>query len=174
MMHFPETQNGRITGTTLGGVTDSYQYDALGQLSVYATSYNGSEVFRVEYTRDDIGRISEKRETRYGTTFTEGYGYDAAGRLETVTRNGTLVSQYTYDENGNRISHWTPDGTVTATYDDQDRLLTYGDASYTYTAAGELRTKTDPSGTTTYDYDTLGNLRRLDLPDGTVIGKSSP
>ncbi len=170
----PETitrdpQNGRITGTTLGGVTDSYQYDALGQLSVYSASYNGSEVFRVEYTRDDIGRISEKRETRYGTTFTEGYGYDTAGRLETVTRNGTLVSQYTYDANGNRLSHWTPDGTDTGSYDDQDRLLTYGDGTYTYTAAGELLTKTDPSGTTTYDYDPLGNLRRVDLSDGTVI-----
>ncbi len=86
-----------------------------------------------------------------------------------MTRNGTLVSQYTYDPNGNRLSHWTPDGTDTGSYDDQDRLLAYGDGTYTYTAAGELLTKTDPSGTTTYDNDPLGNLRRVDLPDGTVI-----
>jgi YD repeat-containing protein len=61
------------------------------------------------------------------------YGYDLAGRLWQVLRNGTLVARYIYDSNGNRIEVQGELGGATATYDDQDRLLTCGNASYTYT-----------------------------------------
>ena len=121
------------------------------------------------YIGDDLGRIVT--ETIDGVTTTYGYAYDLAGRLTDVTRDAVAVAQYTYDANGNRLSHATPTTSVTGTYDDQDRLLSYGTASYTYADSGELETKVDSATdeTTSYEYDALGNLRAVVLPDGTVI-----
>ena len=41
------------------------------------------------FTRDKLGRITTKTETIQGVTDNYAYGYDTAGRLETVTKNGT-------------------------------------------------------------------------------------
>jgi RHS repeat-associated protein len=121
--------------------------------------------------RDKLGRITDKNETLAGTTTSWHYAYDIAGRLTDVQQNGTLVSHYEYDGNGNRTRAQYPllAADLAATYDDQDRMLTYGPNSYTYTANGELASKTNAGGTTTYNYDVLGNLRSVTLPGGTVI-----
>jgi YD repeat-containing protein len=134
--------------------------------------------YQTGYTRDALGRITEKREIIEGNTKTYGYTYDTAGRLTEVKENGTVVSTYAYDANGNRIGHASTSLSTGATgeVDAQDRLTRYGDGSasltnraYTYTANGELKTQIDGSGTTTYDYDVLGNLRKAKLPDSTTI-----
>ena len=108
-------------------------------------------------------------ETVGGATTTYDYGYDAVGQLIEVKRNHVVVTQYTYDPNGNRLSKTGPGLNETGTYDDQDRLLTYGTATHTYTAHGELKTKVQGGQTTTYSYDALGNLRQVALPDGRAI-----
>lgn len=154
-----------LTGTTLGGITDSWTFNAFAELSGYSAAYNAANVFDATYTRDKFGRITQKVETVDGVTETWDYTYDAAGRLATVTLNGGQVVTYSYDLNGNRQS----DGTNTATYDAQDRLLTYGPNIYTYTPNGELMTKTTSGQTTTYTYDALGNLMAVTLPDTTAI-----
>src|SRR5439155_6285957 len=96
-----------------------------------------------------------------------------AGRLEMVTRNGQLVSSYTYDSNSNRQTRTTSTGMTSYTYDAQDRLTTWSLApdtwNLTYTANGELQSKSNGTETTTYQYDVLGNLRHVTLPDGTNI-----
>lgn len=97
------------------------------------------------------------------------YAYDAAGRLQSVSRNGDLVVRYMYDANGNRLQEEGERGFFTATYDDQDRLLTHAGATYTYAPDGSLATKTAGGQRTTYDYDSLGNLTRVVLPDNRVI-----
>jgi RHS repeat-associated protein len=121
------------------------------------------------YTRDTLGRIVTRVETIQGSTTTWEYGYHAAGRLESVTKNGLVASQYAYDANGNRLVKQTPAVHEIGTYDAQDRMLTYAGASYTYTANGETLTKTDATGTTSYQYDVFGNLLGVDLPTGTQI-----
>ncbi len=98
------SQNGLLTGTTLGNVTDSWGYNNFAEPTSYSASVSGSAVFSQTFTRDKLGRITTKTETIQGVTDTYAYGYDAAGRLETVTKNGSLISQYTYDANGNRLS----------------------------------------------------------------------
>jgi len=129
----------------------------------------GTNVFDVQITRDDLGRITQRIETVDGITRVFEYGYDLAGRLWQVGRNGDLVVRYTYDSNGNRIAAVGEAGTVAATYDDQDRLLTYNGATYTYTANGELATRTVGGATTSYVYDTLGSLMQVTKPNGDVI-----
>ena len=160
-----DAQNGLVTGSTLGTVTDTIGYNGFGESMSYTASVSGSSVFDLQYQRDNLGRITQKTETIDGITTTFDYLYDAAGRLEEVLENGTSLVTYTYDNNSNR----TQAGTLSATYDDQDRLLTYGTAAYTYTANGELQTRTDGGLTTTYNYDVLGNLLSVTLPDGTQI-----
>ena len=163
--------NGVVTGTDIGNVSDSVALNTFGELSNYTAQYSGSDLLDISYTRDKLGRIETRTETAGGTTADYSYMYDLAGRLTEVRKDGTLISEYSYDNNGNRLSHTTPSGTVSGIYDDQDRLLTYGNYTYTYTANGELLTKTDTATgeVTSYDYDVLGNLRSVTLPDGTLI-----
>jgi len=164
-----DPQHGRITGTTLGTVTTARGYNGFGEPANDSAAYDTTPLYDVTYTRDPLGRITQKAETLEGSTTTYAYSYDAAGRLVTVQEDGTPVATYAYGPNGNRLSKVTPSGTETGTYDAQDRMLTYGDASYTYTANGELATQTVGGQTTTYHYDVLGNLITVDLPDGTPI-----
>lgn len=119
--------------------------------------------------RDKLGRITERIETISGIAATYGYVYNTAGRLVQISKNGSVISAYAYDQNGNRLGKTDAIGTTAGTYDAQDRLLTYGANSYTYTANGELLTKTNASGTTTYSYHVLGNLTAVTMPDGTLI-----
>jgi RHS repeat-associated protein len=166
-----DPQNDLLTGTSLGGVTDVVGYNMFGEAISYQASYNGGSLFQQDDTRDDLGRIIHRAETVGGITQTYDYGYDPAGRLTQVKRDGTVVSQYAYDANGNRTNFTGSGGTVNGAYDAQDRLLTYGNNTYSYTAAGELQSKTDTATprTTTYSFDALGNLRGATLPGGTQI-----
>ena len=86
-----------------------------------------------------------------------------------MTKDGSVISAYAYDQNGNRLGKTDSIGTTAGTYDAQDRLLTYGTNSYSYTANGELQSKTNPQGATNYTYDVLGNLTAVTLPGGTLI-----
>lgn len=162
-------QNGLLTGSTLGNVTDSLSYNTFGEPTNYQAAYSGATFFNAQYTRDNLGRITQKVETIQGATDTFEYSHDLAGRLTEVKKNGTVIASYSYDSNGNRLSLTTFTGTVNGTYDDQDRLLSYGSATYTYSANGELASKTVGGQTTTYSYDALGNLLAVTLPGGTHI-----
>lgn len=140
-------KGGLITGTTQGSA-------ALGWV----------------YTRDKLGRVVTREETRNGVKTSYGYRYDPAGRLVEITTNGQVTDTWGYDPNGNRISH---NGQTIAQYDDQDRLTRHTDGGtqrdYGYTANGELLTKTEGNAVTRYAYDVLGNLRQVTLPgQGTI------
>jgi len=161
--------SGRVIGTSLGNLTDSYSYDQYGDAASYQAAYAGNTFFGVSITRDGAGRISQRAETYFGATTTDGYTYDSAGRLASVSRNGTTVSTYTYDANGNRLSQTTPSGAVAGSYDADDRLQSYGAVTYTYGGDGALRSKQGPDGLTSYTYDALGNLRTVVLPTGRTV-----
>lgn len=164
-------QNGLLTNTILGAVTTSHQYSGFAELDSEQADYTDTttstvtNLYNATFTRDKLGRITQKTESVSGTSTVYDYGYDTAGRLDQVTTNGTVSSSYGYDTNGNRSSH----NTITGTYDEQDRLLTYGTASYSYTSNGELLSKTDTGLTTNYTYDVIGNLTNVTLPGGMAI-----
>jgi RHS repeat-associated protein len=160
---------GFIERDSLSGILGEWSYDAKGALASYTAAVSGDTLFRTSYARDSLSRITELTEVVEGDTTVAEFPYDDAGRLETVTRNGTLTASYEYDANGNRLELTTQGGTVTGTYDDQDRLTSYGSATYTYGRNGELAEKVVGTDTTRYTYDALGNLTAVTLPDGTEI-----
>lgn len=162
-------QNGLVTGSALGGITDALNYNGFGEVTQYEASINGAALYSTSYTRDKLGRITRKEERIAGNISTYDYEYDLIGRLSGVKLDGATTASYTYDANGNRLNKRSGGQTINGTYDDQDRLLTYGDASYTYTANGELLTKIQDGQANHYRYDVLGNLTRIILPDGRQI-----
>jgi RHS repeat-associated protein len=162
-------QTGLLSGTTLDNLTDTWTYNGFGERVSYNATYGGAGLLARQYARDKLGRITAITETVGGATDVYSYTYDLAGRLTSAWKNGGPQGSYTYDSNGNRLSHTGPGGTVTGTYDDQDRLTQYGATSYAYTASGELLSKSVAGQTTTYSYDALGNLTAVTLPGGTQI-----
>jgi RHS repeat-associated protein len=164
-----DAQNGLLSGSSIGTLTDAWTYNSFGEPLSHAATYGGADVFNQRYARDDTGRIAQKSETIAGVTSQYSYGYDAVGRLTDVTKDGANISHYTYDDNGNRLSRTTPAGIEAGSYDAQDRLITYNSTTYAYSAAGELQSTSDPTGTTAFTYDELGNLNHVTLANGTAI-----
>ncbi len=160
-------QSGSIIGTVLGVVTDTLSYDGFGESLNYTAKVSTAPVLSTQFTRDKLGRITQKIETISDISHTYDYSYDLAGRLTQVSRDGAVSASYTYDSNGNRLTG--PMASNVATYDDQDRLLSYNGSIYTYTANGELNTQTKGVATTNYQYDVLGNLKQVILPNGNHI-----
>jgi RHS repeat-associated protein len=164
-----QAATGRIDSTSIGIVETNYSYTAYGEPSTATVTANGSPVFGYSLHRDSTGRVIGKTEVIEGVTTEYGYGYDYAGRLETVSANGGVVASYAYDANGNRTLKTTAAGSESGTYDDQDRILSYGDETLVSGARGELQSRSGPSGTTLYDYDSFGNLRGARKSNGAFI-----
>lgn len=162
-------QNGLLTGSALNSVTDTWGYNSFGEPTSYSALAGATSLYSVSYTRDKLGRITQKVETIGGVATTYAYSYDSRGRLTGVTRNGAPAESYSYDANGNRLSATVNGSSASGNYDAQDRLTSYGGATYSYTANGELLSKTNGGQTTSYQYDELGNLLAVTLPNGTTI-----
>jgi RHS repeat-associated protein len=162
-------QNGLITGTTLGGVSDTIGYDGFGIPATYAASYNGGAVYSATYSRDLVDRLTSRSETIGGTTHVFSYTYDLNGRLTEVRQDNVLTATYGYDPNGNRLSFTGSGGTITASYDARDRLIQYGATTYTYSPNGDLLSKMAGGQITTYDYDGSSTLKGVTLPAGARI-----
>jgi len=161
---------GRITGTTLGQVTDAWTYDSANRLTSYEAKFGGTTIFRADFTHDVLNRIVTRKETVLGgAAVTYAYSYDQAGRLTTVKKNGTTTGSYGFDGNDNRVSSLWQGAAVAGSYDDRDAIMTYGTDTFTHSENGELITWTSGAGTATYGYDSFGHLRTADLPGGTEI-----
>jgi RHS repeat-associated protein len=123
-------------------------------------------------TRDNNGRIISKTETVGGITASFAYTYDSMGRLLTVTKDGNLVEEYSYDLSGTRITETNILRGLagrTFSYSDEDHLLTAGSVAYDYDLDGFLTTKTDGADVTTYSYSSRGELLSVTLPDSTLV-----
>jgi RHS repeat-associated protein len=167
----PDPQTGLLQGTILGQVSDTYSPDNFAQVTDYQATAAGAELFAESDLPDAAGRSSQKTETIDGVSHAYIYSYDGQGRLTQVDKDGTVMSKYVYDGNGNRLSYTGAAGTIRGMYDPQDRLTQYGSTTFTYTASGERQSQTDTATgrTTSYVYDALGNLRSVALADGTKI-----
>ena len=164
-----DPQNGLLTGTSLGQISDQFTRNQFAEVIAYEATAGGTPLYSQTLDRDALGRIHERTESVSGVDRTYSYSYDDANRLAQVREDGQVDRTYGYDANGNRISVTTADGTILSTHDDQDRLLTQGDTTFTYSANGDLESRSTGGETTSYDYDSLGNLMAVTLPDGRQI-----
>ena len=164
-----DLQSGLLGSTSVGNVSGSYSYNALGELTSTSFNYNSSALFDRSYGLDSLGRITSVTETIDGATDTYRYAYNDIGYLVEEKVNGVVTAEYLYDANGNRMAYISEGDTTTAAYDDQDRMLTYGDTNFIYGKRGDLQRKVVGTDTTIYDYDNQGNLRSVVLPNDTTI-----
>ncbi|MEN6312661.1 MAG: S8 family serine peptidase [Clostridiaceae bacterium] len=148
---------GLLTHTTdaLGGVT-LYSYDIAGRKTaeVSPENYDGSksltEMSRVEYVYDLMGRVKAKKNVYYD---------DTANHWVTITSKA-----YQYDNSGNVVKELDALGYDSGSGASVDEKISTGYGTiYTYNLAGKLSTVTDPvskeralSFTAKYEYDGLG------------------
>lgn len=146
---------GHITHTTFAdGTSTGQQFDATGRLAA---------------VEDQAGQTTR-------------YVHDAVGRLievqlpAPVTGQAPLVTRYTYDEAGNRMTDSDALGhTTTLTYDELNRITTRQrpsgvTESFVYDAVGNQTRHTDFNGATTqFSYDVMNRLVRKDYPDSTFV-----
>ena len=182
-----DTSSGRLVSTILNKVRDTRTYDQYGNLKSYRVGFYpgtkcktidiescATEFYSYQLTRDTLNRIIQKDEKVQGVTAKYKYGYDTAGRLAWVTKNGATESLFNYDSNSNRISGKQNRKSFTATYDSQDRLLTYTlqgslPKSFEYNANGELVSITEGGVVTNFTPDVLGRLKSVTLPNSSLI-----
>ncbi|ABW66962.1 RHS repeat-associated core domain-containing protein [Desulfosudis oleivorans] len=168
-------ETGLPYNVTDGAFSLGRTFNGYGETGRESSTVAGYDLYEWNVTdRYADGRIKTKTETIGGVPTTIGYTYDEMGRLETVTKDGTLVESYSYDS--------TPYGTCTyqmntlrgiagrvLDYDAEDHLLSAGGTDYQYDLDGFLTSKTSGAETTYYDYSSRGELLSVDLPDGTDI-----
>ena len=160
-----EPSTGAITSDQIGNVQELRVFNSFGEVIQSSFSAATTGIYSATYTRDKLGRIKSKTENLLGSTKNFAYSYDLAGHLTDVVVNGSPVSHYTYDANGNRLS----ENTTSATYDAQDRLVQYGNTIYSFSANGTLTQKQKGSDVTKYLYDEFGQLATVNLPTGKKI-----
>jgi YD repeat-containing protein len=116
--------SGLLANSILGTVNDSFGYNAFAELQSYSANIAATPLFQTSYARDALGRITTLTETITSTTLVYVYGYDPAGRLATVQRNGIPIASYSYDTNGNRLSATDRNDASNGSYDEFGNLIT--------------------------------------------------
>jgi len=159
--------------SSLLGVTDVAQrYNAYGEVTTVTATVSGARLYRWTSVRDRTSRTTAESETIEGTTTSWTYARTPSGQIMSISRNGALVADYTWDANGNRASEARAGGEVwTATHDDQDRLRQWGPWSMAYTAIGDMSTKTsaESGASFSFSYSGAGHLVSATLPDRRVV-----
>ena len=164
---FAYTASGRrLTATDARGIT-SYEYDDRDRIT--ALTYPDGR--KLEYGYDLRGARTSLRAEVGGTELETTYGYDDAGRLDSVTDPNNGTYSFDYDNAGRRTRLDQPNGTrTTYTYDTLNRLTNLTTVhvpsstsiqSYAYTlGATGIRTRIDEAGgvARTYGYDNLYRL----------------
>ncbi len=165
-------QNGLPETVSSGGFDLARTFNGYGEIESQSVTVNSQALSSWSLSQDDNGRITQRNEVVDGINANYVYTYDAMGRLETVIKDGALMEEYDYDENGTRIYEMNTARGISGrsfTYDDEDHLLSAGDTTYQYDEDGFLTTKIEGSEITTYYYSSRGELLRVTLPDNTMI-----
>jgi RHS repeat-associated protein len=167
------TLNNLLLSDTLGNIGTNYTYNPFGEIISQQTQFGSTIIYQVNFIRDSLGKITEKAETVRGISTKYNYVYDMKGQLIQASKNDTVISEYLYNANGNRVAHVTSFKVDSGFYDAQDRLLRYGDIQYFYSQNGDLKKKVQGVDTTYYDYDAMGNLLSVALPNGSKVEYNS-
>ena len=179
---------GRITGTSRGGLQRSIAYDAAGQIRSATTSSNR----QFSLSTDPVGRLTGIADPVDGPALLLAYDavgnlkalgdgsgnqmtnvFDAADRLVATTGPDGSIEHRAYDAAGRLVEVTDVLGNTTRRgYDAAGQLVSVTDAlggqtTFQYDAGGNRIAQTDPAGrTTTFDYDAANRLTRTTFADG--------
>ncbi|WP_326825434.1 RHS repeat-associated core domain-containing protein [Streptosporangium sp. NBC_01756] len=163
----------RLTSQTSANPAGSqiYTYDAVDRLESHTLKNSaGTQLSKIVYGWDKDDNLTTKTTSGTAGAGVNTYGYDHSGRLTSWTAPGGAVTDYAWDDSGNR----TKAGSETFVYDERNRLTSGGGTDYTYTPRGTTATETK-AGTTrnlvfdafdrmvsdgeaSYGYDALGRM----------------
>jgi RHS repeat-associated protein len=167
-----ENGHGRLTGVSVKDPTGTVSHGDLSILYDYDTVKKGrvrKMIFPNNMSRafiyDAAGRIENMTQELGTQSELYGYIYDGAGKLDTVSVQGSHSIKYVYDA-ANRLERETRTGSdpyVTSyTYDNNDNRKTQATGSvtktFTYNSLNQLKTVISGAVTTTFDYNDLGQL----------------
>jgi RHS repeat-associated protein len=158
-----------------GALQITRAFNGYGELASQAVAVGGRELSAYSLLRDNAGTIVRKHESAGGVVAIYEYGYDSAGRLLNVRKDGAAVEEYRYDENGARTYEANTRRGINGrvyTYSDEDHLLASGEWTYQYDRDGFLVSKTDsthPTNQTQYAYSSRGELLKVLLANGKQI-----
>ncbi len=171
-------QFGQRTKATYGNGTETtYSYDIMRRLQYLKTKKDAKQYQNIEYTYDNIGNITRRKNTDFITaegtpkTSEQTYSYDEMERLKYsegkygkeswIPFNTTRENVYTNELNYNSIGNITRKVQVNnATYADTSKTVSLPDTTYTLDykyESGKPHAVTD-DGTRTYSYDPNGNM----------------
>ena len=154
---------GKITSAQNAAATINYTYNDKG-LPISETDTAAGTV--KSFTYDSDGNRLTFMLTRNGQTeISQSYAYDKLNRLISVSENGNVIAQYSYDNKGNRTQTVSGGETTNYTYNIANLLTsqTTGDKlneQYTYYLNGNQKTKTSNGTLTTYEYDGMNRLSK--------------
>ena len=154
---------GKITSAQNAAATINYTYNDKG-LPISETDTTAGTV--KSFTYDSDGNRLTFMLTRNGQTeISQSYAYDKLNRLISVSENGNVIAQYSYDNKGNRTQAVSGGETTNYTYNIANLLTsqTTGDKlneQYTYYLNGNQKTKISNGTLTTYEYDGMNRLSK--------------
>ena len=152
---------GKLTRMTDESGTTTFIYDALGRLTSRSISADGLSLV-LQYAWGSSGSSTDHVvSVTYPSGAVIGYGYDAAGRVRSITASGvTVLANVAYTAD-NQVSGWTWGNGLAynRTFDGYGRLSSFplGNPNGTYFAAGVTRTLT---------YDNAGRITGFSHPNG--------
>lgn len=176
---------GKLTRMTDESGVTTFGYDALGRLTSRSVTSSGPALVLL-FSWGTTGASTDKvTSVTYPSGAVIGYGYDAAGRVQSITASGmSVLSNVTYNAD-NQVKGWTWGNGVayTRTYDGYGRLSSFplGNPSGSGMAAGVTRTLTYDNaaritgfthsnglGNQTMTYDSLDRLTGHVTPTKTL------
>ena len=168
---FAYDAEGNLVSASNNAVTMLFTYDALNRLTSKTLTNWGKSI---SYSYDDAGNRTAMLDPDGGTTQ---YQYDGNNRLTQLTDPAGNTTSFTYDAAGRMTQQTNGNGTyVQYYYDDADRVdsVVHRDAGgsvllrfgYTYDARGNRLSMTDLSGTHQYSYDGSYRLDSVSYPGG--------
>ena len=155
---------GRVTGITRAGQAFAYDRDAIGRLTGRTLPDGRTQT----YTWDADSRIAGTTIAPAAGSHDITYGYDPAGNLTAVTRQGGPTTGYSYDPAGNltHLDHTTAGSTLL------EQAITWSEAGNPTVVA---TTRGGSSVTRRYSYDSAGQVTGVCLPtSGNTCGNADP
>ncbi|GIF75450.1 RHS repeat-associated core domain-containing protein [Asanoa siamensis] len=144
-------------------VRTSYAYDTKGNLTKVD---NPAPLGDVVVVPDALSRLSEQTDGKGQKTR---YTYDHLDRVDTVTFQGGVVVDYTYDKDGNLTRLSDPTGVTVFSYDRFGRPTGKQApgavaVTYDYDRNGNVTTYTDAGGAVTYGYNAVNLVTSVREP----------